>query len=37
VTVDLSRLKPGRYRVRLSLTGGAEAPIVSERDIEIAE
>src|SRR6185436_19912239 len=37
VTVDLSRLKPGRYRVRLSLTGGTEAPIVSERDIEIAE
>ena len=27
---------PGRYRVRVSLTGGAEAPIVSERDIEIA-
>ena len=37
VTVDLSRLKPGRYRVRLSLTGRGEAPIVSERDIEIAE
>ena len=37
VTVDLSRLKPGRYRVRLSLTGRGEAPIVSERDIEIGE
>ena len=37
VTVDLSRLKPGRYRVRLSLTGRGEMPIVSERDIEIVE
>ena len=37
VTVDLSRLKPGRYHVRLSLTGRGEAPIVSERDIEIME
>jgi hypothetical protein len=37
VTVDLSRLKPGRYRVRLSLTGRGETPIVSERDIEIVE
>ena len=37
VTVDLSRLKPGRYHVRLSLTGRGEAPIVSERDIEIIE
>ena len=37
VTVDLSRLKPGRYHVRLSLTGRGEAPIVTERDIDIME
>lgn len=37
VTVDLSRLKPGRYRVRLSLTSRGEAPIVTERDIDIVE
>jgi hypothetical protein len=37
VTVDVSRLKPGRYRVRLSLTGRGEAPIVTERDIDIVE
>lgn len=35
VTVDLSRLKPGRYSVRLSLTSGTEPPIVAERSIEI--
>jgi hypothetical protein len=28
--------KPGPVSVRVSLTGGAEAPIVSKRDIEIA-
>ena len=37
VTVDVSRLKPGRYRVRLSLTGRGEQPIVTERDIDIVE
>jgi hypothetical protein len=37
VTVDLSRLKHGRYRVRLSLTSRGEAPIVTERDIDIVE
>jgi hypothetical protein len=35
LTVDLSTLKPGRYRVRLSLTSGADLPVVAERDIEI--
>lgn len=39
VTVDLSRLKPGRYSVRLSVTSGSGAamatPIVAERSIEI--
>ena len=35
VTVDLSRLKPGQYRVRLTLTSGADLPIVAERSIEI--
>jgi len=35
VTVDLSRLNPGRYRVRLMLTSGTNLPIVSERTIEI--
>ena len=37
VTVDLSRLKPGQYHVRVLLTfGGPTAlPIVAERDIEI--
>ena len=35
VTVDLSRLKPGRYRVRLTLTSGTDLPIVAERSIEI--
>jgi hypothetical protein len=35
VTVDLSRLKPGTYRVRLMLTSGTDLPIVAERSIEI--
>ena len=35
VTVDLSRLKPGHYRVRLMLTSGTELPIVAERSIEV--
>jgi hypothetical protein len=35
VTVDLSRLKPGQYRVRLTLTSGTELPVVAERSIEI--
>ncbi|HEY9229514.1 MAG TPA: hypothetical protein VIP11_22885, partial [Gemmatimonadaceae bacterium] len=35
VTVDLSRLRPGRYSVRLMLTSGADLPIVAERSIEI--
>ena len=35
VTVDLSRLKPGRYSVRLTLTSGTDLPIVTERTIEI--
>ena len=37
VTVDLSRLKPGRYRVSLSLASRGELPIVSEREIVIVE
>lgn len=35
MTVDLSQLRPGRYSVRLTLTSGTEAPVVSERSIEI--
>jgi len=35
LTVDLSRLKPGHYRVRLTLTSGADPPVVAERSIEI--
>jgi hypothetical protein len=35
VKVDLSRLKPGRYRVRLTLTSGTDLPIVAERSIEV--
>jgi hypothetical protein len=35
LTVDLSRLRPGRYSVRLMLTSGKELPIVAERSIDI--
>lgn len=35
VAVDLSTLKPGRYRVRLSLTPKGDLPIVSNREIEV--
>jgi hypothetical protein len=35
VAVDLSSLKPGRYRVRLSLTPGSELPLVAVREIEV--
>ncbi len=35
LTVDLSRLQPGQYRVQLTLTSGTELPVVSERIIEI--
>jgi hypothetical protein len=35
LTVDLSRLKPGQYRVRLTLTSGTDLPIVAERSIEV--
>jgi hypothetical protein len=35
VTVDLSRLRPGQYRVRVMLTSGTALPIVAERSIEI--
>jgi hypothetical protein len=35
VTVDLSRLRPGQYRVRLMLTSGTDVPIVAERSIEV--
>jgi hypothetical protein len=35
VTVDLSRLTPGPYRVRLALTSGTGLPIVAERIIEV--
>lgn len=35
VTVDLSRLRPGRYSVRLMLTSGKDVPIVAERSIDI--
>jgi hypothetical protein len=35
VTVDLSRLRPGRYCVRLMLTSGTDVPVVAERSIDI--
>jgi hypothetical protein len=35
VTVDLSRLRPGRYSMQLTLTSGTDLPIVSERSIDI--
>jgi hypothetical protein len=35
VTMDLSRLKPGAYSVRLMLTSGTDVPIVAERTVEI--
>ena len=35
VTVDLSRLRPGHYSVRLMLTSGTDLPIVAERTIEL--
>jgi hypothetical protein len=35
ITVDLSRLKPGQYRVRLLLTSGMDVPVVAERTLEI--
>jgi hypothetical protein len=35
LTVDLSRLRPGRYRMRLMVTSGTDQPIVAERSIEI--
>jgi hypothetical protein len=35
VTVDLSRLRPGRYSVRLMLTSGKDVPVVAERSIDI--
>jgi hypothetical protein len=35
VTVDLSRLRPGRYSVRLMLTSGKDLPVIAERSIDI--
>ena len=35
LTVDLSHLKPGQYRVRLTLTSGADLPIIAERSIVV--
>jgi hypothetical protein len=35
VSVDLSLLKPGRYRIKLSVTPRGGVPIVSMREIEI--
>ena len=35
LTVDLSRLRPGRYSMRLMLTSGTDVPIVAERTIDI--
>jgi len=37
LAVDLESLRPGRYRVRLSLTPRAGVPIVAEREIEILQ
>jgi len=33
--VDLSRLQPGQYLVRLMLTSGTELPVVAERSIQV--
>ncbi|MGH7678979.1 MAG: hypothetical protein ACRENU_10970 [Gemmatimonadaceae bacterium] len=35
LNVDLSMLKPGRYRVRLALTPSGDVPVVTTRDVEI--
>jgi len=35
VVVDLSRLQPGQYLVRLMLTSGTELPVVAERSIQV--
>ena len=35
VSVDLSRLRPGKYRVRLTVTPAGESPAASARDIEL--
>jgi hypothetical protein len=35
LTVNLSRLRPGRYLVRLTVTSGSDLPVVSERNIEV--
>jgi len=35
VTVDLSRLRPGQYRVRVMLTSGTALPIIAERTIDV--
>jgi hypothetical protein len=37
LTVDLSPLKPGRYRVRLSLTPTGDLPILAERELDIMQ
>ena len=37
VSLDLGNLAPGRYRVSLSLTSGAGAPLVSTRDLELVD
>jgi hypothetical protein len=37
LTVDLSPLDPGRYRVRVVLTSAPQTPIVAERYIEIIQ
>jgi hypothetical protein len=37
LTVDLTPLKPGRYRVQLTLTTPGQLPIVAEREIEIVQ
>jgi hypothetical protein len=35
VAVDLSRLQPGHYRIRVSVTPRGESPVVSTREIEV--
>jgi hypothetical protein len=37
LAVDLQSLKPGRYRVLLSLTPGTGLPVLAQREIEILQ
>jgi hypothetical protein len=37
VRVDLSRLRPGRYRMQVMITAGSEAPVVAVKEVEVGE